>query len=107
MLTDWTIVRRLARELDFALRSGRVRDVGLLPDGRLGIRVRARGAGGDTLALDVFAGTPTVTLERDPVLTPHPGWPRAVADAILGMRIERIASRRGDRLQYPASDPRP
>ncbi|MEO6990798.1 MAG: NFACT RNA binding domain-containing protein [Candidatus Baltobacteraceae bacterium] len=98
MRTDWTLIRRIARELDVTLRSGRVREVGLLPDGRLGIRVRARGAGGDTIALDPFAPTPSVTLERDPALTPQPGWPRAIADAILGMRVERIGSRRGDRL---------
>jgi hypothetical protein len=52
--TDWLIVRRLAAELDRAVRSARIREVGLTEDGRFALRVRARGAGGNALVLDAF-----------------------------------------------------
>jgi predicted ribosome quality control (RQC) complex YloA/Tae2 family protein len=96
--TDWLIVRRLAAELDRALRSARIREVGFTPDGRLALRVRARGAGGDALVIDAFGQLPSVSLELGLEVGAHPGWPRAIADAVRGMRIERVRSRRGDRL---------
>jgi predicted ribosome quality control (RQC) complex YloA/Tae2 family protein len=96
--TDWLIVRRLAFELDRAVRSARIREVGVTPDGRLALRVRARGAGGDALVIDAFGALPLVTLESGVDLNPQPGWLRAIADAVGGMRIERVRSRRGDRL---------
>src|SRR5579864_7467068 len=83
VLTDWMLMRRLAGELDVALRSGRVREAGLTGDGRLGLRVRARGAGGDTLLIDAFALTPLVTLKNAPALSAAIGWSRAIADALL------------------------
>lgn len=98
MHTDWLIVRRLAAELDRAVRSARIREVGLTADGRLALRVRARGAGGDVLLLDAFGELPAVTLELGIDISVQPGWPRAIADAVHGMRIERVRSRRGDRL---------
>jgi predicted ribosome quality control (RQC) complex YloA/Tae2 family protein len=96
--TDWLLVGRLAAELDQAVRSARIRDVGMTPDGRFALRVRARGAGGDALVVDAFADTPLVTLEHVETLEHEPGWPRAVAEAIVGMRVEHVRARRGDRL---------
>ncbi len=98
MYTDWLIVRRLAVELDRAVRSARVREAGVTSDGRFALRVRARGAGADALVLDPFAETPVITIEHADRLEPSPGWPRTIADAIRGMRIEAVRSRTGDRL---------
>ena len=70
----------------------------MTPEGRFALRVRARGAGGDALVFDPFADTPAVLLEQPDRLDPAPGWPRAIADALKGMRIESIRGRLGDRL---------
>jgi len=96
--TDWLVVRRLAIELERAVRGARIRDVGITADGRFALRVRARGAGGDAVVIDAFGDTPIVTLENGVELTPQPGWPRTIRDSIADMRVERIRSRRGDRL---------
>jgi hypothetical protein len=96
--TDWLIVRRLAAELDHAVRSARVREAGLTTDGRFALRVRARGAGGDALVIDPFGDLPLITLEHGVQLSVRPGWPRTIADAVAGMRVDTIRSRRGDRL---------
>jgi predicted ribosome quality control (RQC) complex YloA/Tae2 family protein len=96
--TDWLVVQRLAAELDRAVRSARIRDVGLTADGRFALRVRARGAGGDAVVIDPFGDTPIVVLEHEVELEAKPGWSRAIADAVQGMRIERVRARRGDRL---------
>ena len=93
MLTDWLIVRRLGAEVDKRLRGARIRSVGMLADGRFGLRTPA-----GVLAFDAFGELPLVLLERDQPLSPEPGWPRAVADALEGLKIERIRARRGDRL---------
>ncbi len=93
MLTDWLLVRRLGAELHKRLQGARIRGVGLLADGRFGLRT---GAG--VLAFDVFAELPLLLLEPDQPLSPEPGWPRALADALEGLKIERIRARRGDRL---------
>jgi predicted ribosome quality control (RQC) complex YloA/Tae2 family protein len=93
VLTDWLIIRRLGAELDKRLRGARIRSVGMLADGRFGLRTPA-----GVLAFDAFGELPLVLLERDQPLSPEPGWPRAVADALEGLKIERIRARRGDRL---------
>ncbi|MBD5632914.1 MAG: DUF814 domain-containing protein [Candidatus Eremiobacteraeota bacterium] len=94
MLTDWLIVRRLAAELDRALRGARVRDAGRLADGRFGLRVPQ-----GTLAFDAFGPTPILALEeRIYELERTAGWIRAMAGTLEGLRIDRIRARRGDRL---------
>ncbi len=93
MLTDWLIVRRLGAELDRALRGSRIRTAGRIADGRFGLR----GSGG-TVAIDAFGPTPVVTLEGAPELERAAGWVRTMADALEGLRIDRVRSRRGDRL---------
>ena len=93
MLTDWLIVRRLGAELDKRLRGARIRSVGMLADGRFGLRTPA-----GVLAFDAFGDMPLVLLEPDQAVAPEPGWPRAMADALEGLKIERIRARRGDRL---------
>ena len=93
MLTDWLLVRRLGVELHKRLQGARIRSAGLLADGRFGLRT---GAG--VLAFDVFGELPLLLLEPDQPLSPEPGWPRALADALEGLKIERIRARRGDRL---------
>ncbi len=93
MLTDWLIVRRLGAELDRALRGARVRAAGRLADGRFGLRL-PRG----TVAIDAFGPTPIVTVEGEPELERAVGWVRTMADALEGLRIDRVRARRGDRL---------
>jgi predicted ribosome quality control (RQC) complex YloA/Tae2 family protein len=91
--TDWLIVRRLAAELDRALRGARIRAVGLAPGGRFALRV-PRG----TVVVDAFGSPPVVTLEGELELERAAGWVRTMADTLEGLRIERVRSRRGDRL---------
>ncbi len=93
MLTDWLIVRRLGAELDRALRGARVRAAGRMADGRFGLHVPA-----GTLAIDAFGPTPIVTLQGPAELERAAGWVRTMADALEGLRIDRVRSRRGDRL---------
>jgi len=93
VLTDWLIVRRLAAELERALRGARLRDVGRLADGRFGMRVPA-----GILAIDAFGPTPIVAIEADAPLDRTAGWTRTMADALVGLRIDTIRARRGDRL---------
>jgi predicted ribosome quality control (RQC) complex YloA/Tae2 family protein len=93
VLTDWLIVRRIAAELDASLRGARIRDAGRLADGRFGVSV-ARG----TIAIDAFGPTPIVALEATCELERTAGWVRAAATTLVGLRIERVRARRGDRL---------
>lgn len=93
MLTDWLIVRRLGAELDRLLRGAHVRAVGRMADGRFGLRVTQ-----GTLAIDAFGPTPVVTLEGAPELERTAGWVRTMADALEGLRVDRVRARRGDRL---------
>ncbi|MBD5604241.1 MAG: hypothetical protein IAI48_04020, partial [Candidatus Eremiobacteraeota bacterium] len=74
MLTDWLIVRRVAAELDRALRGARIRDAGRLADGRFGLRVPQ-----GTVAIDAFGPTPIVALEGPYELERTAGWIRAAA----------------------------
>jgi predicted ribosome quality control (RQC) complex YloA/Tae2 family protein len=93
VLTDWLIVRRLAAELDRALRGARIRDAGRMADGRFGLRVPQ-----GTLAIDAFGPTPIVAIEGPFELERTAGWVRSAADTLEGLRIDRVRTRRGDRL---------
>jgi predicted ribosome quality control (RQC) complex YloA/Tae2 family protein len=100
MTTDWILYRRVAIELERALRGGRVIEAGLLDDGRFALRVGAlRGRADATLAVDAFGSPPLVTLTTlDISLAADPGWTRAIAAALRGMRIVSVRARRGDRV---------
>jgi predicted ribosome quality control (RQC) complex YloA/Tae2 family protein len=100
MTTDWIIIRRIAVELERALRGGRVIDVGLLEDGRFAMKVGAlRGRGDATLAVDAFGSPPLATLtDLEISLAADPGWTRAISAALRGMRVATVRARRGDRL---------
>jgi predicted ribosome quality control (RQC) complex YloA/Tae2 family protein len=93
VLTDWMIVRRLAAELDRVLRGARIRDAGRMADGRFGLRVPQ-----GTVAIDAFGPTPIVALETEYELERTAGWVRAAATTLVGLRIEAVRARRGDRL---------
>lgn len=93
MLTDWAICRRIAFELDADLRGARIREAGLLADGRPALRT-ARGV----LAIDISAPTPFLALEPDAPVKPEPGWSRAFAETLAGLQIRGVRGRRGDRL---------
>jgi predicted ribosome quality control (RQC) complex YloA/Tae2 family protein len=94
------LVRRVAVELERALRGGRVIDVGLLEDGRFAMRVGAlRGRREATLAVDAFGSPPLATLtDLEISLAADPGWTRAISAALRGMRVATVRARRGDRL---------
>src|SRR5450755_1497354 len=98
--TDWILTRRVAAELDRALRGGRVTGCGLLEDGRFGVRLGGlRGRAGETLAVDAFGTPPLATLtplEISPAT--DPGWTRAIAASVRGMRVTTVRARRGDRV---------
>lgn len=87
------MLQRLGEELDRALRGARIRSVGRTPDGRFGLGVTA-----GTVAIDAFGPTPLVTLAGELPLAREAGWVRTMADALEGLRIEGVRSRRGDRL---------
>ena len=88
----------MATELDRALRGARVTDAGLLDDGRIAIRLQ-RGRTATTLAIDPFGTPPGVALtEAELALAGDPGWVRAAATALRGMRLTDVTARRGDRV---------
>jgi predicted ribosome quality control (RQC) complex YloA/Tae2 family protein len=111
MLTDWVLIRRLAREIAERLRGSRVEDVGLLDDGRVGMVFRRRRER-VVLAIDVFASPPLVTIEdADPstssgstgsgpplVIATEPGFVRTLARSLEGMLLSDVSARRNDRL---------
>ena len=94
------MLRRVAVELERALRGGRVIDVGLLEDGRFAMRVGAlRGRADATLAVDAFGSPPTAALTEQAIsLAADPGWTRAISSALRGMRVATVRARRGDRV---------
>ena len=100
MVTDWILMRRVAVELERALKGGRVIDVGLLEDGRFAVRVGAlRGRADATLAVEAFGSPPLATLTEESVsLAGDPGWSRAMSAALRGMRVAGVRARRGDRV---------
>jgi predicted ribosome quality control (RQC) complex YloA/Tae2 family protein len=98
------LIRRAAAEFDRALAGGRVADVGLLDDGRIGVRLgglrRARGdKGAVTLAIDPFASPPIVTLdEAELAVGVDPGWLRSASTTLRGTRLSSVRARPGDRV---------
>ena len=100
MTTDWILMRRVAVELDRALRGGRVADVGLLEDGRFALRVGSlRGRPDAVLAVDAFGSPPLATLSTQEISpAADPGWTRAIAAALRGMRVNGVRPRPGDRV---------
>lgn len=98
MLTDWVLIRRLAREIEDRLRGARVEDAGLLPDGRIAILFRRRGAR-SLVAVDLFGSPPLVTLEDGELgIGVEPGFARALARSLQGMTLKEVNARRNDRL---------
>ncbi len=97
MVTDWIVIRRIAVELDTAVRGARVTDVGILDDGRFALRLGGRGD--RLLAVDPFGTPPLLTLEGGelPVAT-DPTYARSIGSTLRGMRIESVRSRHGDRV---------
>ena len=93
MLTDWLIIQRLAAELDERLRGARISAAGGLSGNRFGLRTSA-----GLVVLDPFGPMPAATLEADAPIAPLPGFARAVEEALGGLRVDRVAARRGDRL---------
>jgi predicted ribosome quality control (RQC) complex YloA/Tae2 family protein len=98
MRTDWTLIRRAAEELDARFRGAKVRDVGLLADGRVAIALWSRGVT-SLLCFDVFGTPPLVTVEDGelPIAT-EPGFVRALGAALRGTVLTAARSRTGDRL---------
>jgi predicted ribosome quality control (RQC) complex YloA/Tae2 family protein len=92
------LVRRLGHELEQRLRGARVFDAGLLPDGRLGIALRAGGAR-RLLAVDPFTSPPLVTLEDAELgVAVEPGFVRTLRKVLNTMTLASVRARLGDRL---------
>jgi predicted ribosome quality control (RQC) complex YloA/Tae2 family protein len=100
MITDWILIRRAAVEIERAVRGGRIVDAGLLDDGRFGLRVGGRRAGGETvLAFDIFGSPPLPALEETELsLAGDPGWAKSLALPLRGLRAGAVRSRPGDRV---------
>lgn len=98
MRTDPEAIRRLAHELDDRFRGARVRDAGLMDDGRFAVQMWARGHA-YLIAFDVFGTPPVVTLEGGELaIGAEPGFARAAATGLRGTKLLRAQSRTGDRL---------
>ncbi len=98
MRTDWQLIRRASAEIESRLRGARVRDVGLLPDGRPAIELNRRGED-VLLAFDPFGTPPLVTVERETLpIAAEPGFVRALGAALRGTTLLGAQSRTGDRL---------
>lgn len=98
MLTDWVLIHRLAREIELRLGGARVDDAGLLPDGRIALLLRRRGAPA-LLAIDLFSSPPLVTVEEGELgIVVEPGFVRTLARTLRGMILAGATSRRNDRL---------
>jgi predicted ribosome quality control (RQC) complex YloA/Tae2 family protein len=98
MLTDWVLIHRLAREIELRLGGARVDDAGLLPDGRIALLFRRRGAAA-LLAIDIFSSPPLVTVEEGELgIAVEPGFLRTLARTLRGMILVGATSRRNDRL---------
>jgi len=99
MVTDWILVRRVAAELDADLRGARIAGAGVLDDGRFALRIAGRrGHPAATLAVDLFGSPPLVGWEDAELAVDEPGWARAIAAGVRGMRIAGVRSRPGDRV---------
>ena len=98
MLTDSVLIRRLAHEIDARFRGAKVRDVGLLPDGRTAIALWARGTT-HLLCIDIFGSPPLITVEDGELpIAAEPGFVRATGAALRGTSLLGVRSRKGDRL---------
>jgi predicted ribosome quality control (RQC) complex YloA/Tae2 family protein len=98
MVTDWVLFRRAAHEIASQLRGAKVRDAGLLPDGRVGLVLRAR-SGTVLLAIDAFGTPPSIALEDGELgIRPEPGFVRALAAGLRDTTLLDARARRGDRL---------
>lgn len=98
MYTDWLLIRRLSWELARHFRGARVRDAGLLEDGRFALALWRRGTQ-DLLCIDVYAATPLVTVEDgDLPIAVEPGFVRAAGAALRGSTLIGVRSRTGDRV---------
>ena len=98
MRTDPELIRRAAKELEARFRGAKVRDVGLLPDGRVTIQLWSRGTS-ELLCFDVFGTPPLVTIESgDLPIAAEPGFVRALGAALRGTNLLDAQSRTGDRL---------
>ena len=98
MLTDWVLIARLAQELRDRFGGARVDDAGILPDGRIGLMLRQRGAR-DLLVFDLYASPPLVTVEAGELgISVEPGFVRALARSLQGMLLDDAVARRYDRL---------
>jgi len=98
MLTDWVLIRRLAREIEERLKGARLDDAGLLPDGRVALLFRRRGAS-SLLAVDTFSSPPMVTIEEGELgIAIEPGFVRTLARALRGMVLIYVWARPHDRL---------
>ncbi|MDE2482364.1 MAG: DUF814 domain-containing protein [bacterium] len=98
MRTDALLIRRLAFELDTRFRGAKVRDVGVLPDGRTAIALWSRGQT-SLLCIDLFGTPPLVSVEDGELpIAAEPGFVRATGAALRGMALLAVRARKGDRL---------
>lgn len=98
MRTDPALIARLGAEIDLRLRGARVRDVGMLADGRTAIVLWSHGAE-QTLCIDVFGTPPLVTLEDHSLpIAVEPGFIRAAGAALRGTTLLSAKARKDDRL---------
>jgi predicted ribosome quality control (RQC) complex YloA/Tae2 family protein len=98
MRTDPALIARLAGEIEERFRGAKVRDVGLLPDGRTAIVLWSRGKS-SALCFDVFGTPPLVTLEESELpVAVEPGFIRAAGAALRGTTLLSAKARQGDRL---------
>ena len=97
MLTDWLLTRRMAREVDELLRGSRVRDVGALADGRIGLALWRSGRT-RLLCIDAFGSPPLLTLEDHELpIAAEPGFVRTLGAALRGMVLHGVASAENER----------
>lgn len=98
MRTDPALIRRAAHELVARFRGAKVRDAGLLADGRVALQLWTRGES-SLLCFDVYGSPPLLTVEDGELpIAAEPGFVRALATSLRGMQLIDAQSRTGDRL---------
>lgn len=98
MRTDWKLIRRAATEIDRRFRGSRVRDAGVLNDGRIAIELWSKGEA-VLLCFDAFGTPPLVTVEDTSLaIASEPGFVRALGAALRQTCVLDAQSRTGDRL---------
>jgi predicted ribosome quality control (RQC) complex YloA/Tae2 family protein len=96
--TDPALIARLAGEIDERFRGAKLRDLGLLPDGRTALLLRSRGHE-HALCIDIFSTPPLLTLEEHELpIVSEPGFIRAAGAALRGSTLLGAKARKGDRL---------